>query len=291
MLLSMTGFGRANKTYKQQDIIVEIKSINSKFLDLKLKITQKYRQKELDIRRIVAPIAQRGKIDMVIDVVNRAPGANVFFNKDLFRTYYAELKGLSDELDIQHADIMQTIIRLPNIVVPDEGSIDEEEWAAVQATIKEAIASLTNFREVEGDVIRTDFELRVNTIKTLLEEVEPYIEERKVKMRERLRANFEEYVSKAAVDENRFEQELLYYLEKMDVTEEQVRLAQHCKYFLEVLNSKKSVKGRKLNFITQEMGREINTLGSKANHSGIQHVVVQMKDELEKIKEQLANTL
>ncbi|MGB0984785.1 MAG: YicC/YloC family endoribonuclease [Saprospiraceae bacterium] len=291
MLLSMTGFGRSESTHKQQDIIVELKSINSKFLDLKLRLPQKYREKELGIRQIISPIAQRGKIDVSIDVINRAPEGNFSFNRELFKSYFHELKSVSDELGIEQGDMIQSIIRMPNIVIPAQGSIDEEEWAALGKAIKMAMANLSDFRSTEGKVIEADFELRVTTIIRLLEEVSPLVIERKDQMRERLRQNFEEYVTKGAIDENRFEQELLYYLEKMDITEEQVRLSQHCKYFLEELGNKKKVKGRKLNFITQEMGREINTLGSKANHSKIQHIVVQMKDELEKIKEQLANTL
>lgn len=291
MLLSMTGFGRSESTYKQQDIIVELKSINSKFLDLKLRLPQKYREKELGIRQIISPIAQRGKIDVSIDVINRAPEGSFSFNRQLFKSYYQELKSVSEELGIVQGDMIQSIIRMPNIVIPEQGTIDEEEWAALAEAIKKAMANLSDFRSTEGQVIEADFHMRVSTIIRLLEEVEPFIIERKEQMRERLRQNFEEFVTKGAIDENRFEQELLYYLEKMDITEEQVRLSQHCKYFLEELGNKKKVKGRKLNFITQEMGREINTLGSKANHSKVQHIVVQMKDELEKIKEQLANTL
>jgi uncharacterized protein (TIGR00255 family) len=291
MLLSMTGFGRSESTHQQQDIIVELKSINSKFLDLKLRMPQKYREKELAIRQIISPIAQRGKIDVSIDVINRAPEGDFSFNRQLFKSYYQELKSVSEELGIVQGDMIQSIIRMPNIVIPEQGSIDEDEWSALAEAIKKAMANLSDFRSTEGKVIEDDFHMRVSTIIRLLEEVAPFIIERKEQMRERLRQNFEEFVTKGAIDENRFEQELLYYLEKMDITEEQVRLSQHCKYFLEELGNKKKVKGRKLNFITQEMGREINTLGSKANHSKVQHIVVQMKDELEKIKEQLANTL
>ncbi len=291
MLLSMTGFGRSEATFKEQDITVEIKSLNSKYLDLKLKVAQKYRAKELQIRQLITPIALRGKIDISIDVTNRAAEAEFFFNRELFKAYYQELNSLSEELGIQNADVMQTIIRLPNIVVPNENSLSDEEWQSLVDVIKSAMKKLEHFRRTEGKVIEDDFTLRVNTIIQLLKEVEPFVEERKVLMQERLRQNFQDNATKGAVDENRFEQELIYYLEKIDITEEQVRLAQHCKYFLEVLENKKNVKGRKLNFISQEMGREINTLGSKANHSSIQRIVVDMKDELEKIKEQIANNL
>lgn len=290
MLLSMTGFGRAETTHQEQDIIVEVKSLNSKYLDLKLKIAQKFREKELQIRQLIAPIAQRGKVDVMIEVINRAPEGDFSFNRALFKAYYKELNELQQELNLE-GDVMQTIIRLPDIVIPSTGSLDENDWQRLADTIKAAMEKFSHFRLTEGKVIEKDFALRVQNIERLLEELVPMIEERKDKMRERLRQNFEEFVSKDAVDENRFEQELLYYLEKMDITEEQVRLKQHCIYFTKELNNNKNVKGRKLNFISQEMGREINTLGSKANHSGIQHIVVQMKDELEKIKEQLANVL
>lgn len=291
MLLSMTGFGRTEVTFKQKTITVEIKSLNSKYLDLKLKLAQRYRVKELDIRQIITPTAQRGKMDVNIDVTNMGAEDDFSFNKNLFKSYYNELTGISSELGIDGGDILQTIIRMPNIVVPNEASLDEAEWNTVKGAIKESIEKLDHYRKTEGAVIEKDFSLRVNNISDLLEQISPYIDERKTHMRERLRQNFEDYVTKGAVDENRFEQELIYYLEKMDITEEQVRLKQHCKYFLQELNNKKRVKGRKLNFISQEMGREINTIGSKANNSNIQHIVVQMKDELEKIKEQLANTL
>ena len=287
----MTGFGRTEVTYKQRTITVEIKSLNSKFLDLKLKMPQRYREKELSICQIITPMAQRGKMDLMVDVVNMGSEDDFCFNKTLFKAYFKELTSVSQELDIQGGDFLQTIIRMPNVVVPNEGSLEAEEWAALAGAIKESIKKLDNYRMTEGAVIKADFALRANTIKSLLDQIVPFVEERKQKMRDRLRQNFEEHANKASVDENRFEQELIYYLEKMDITEEQVRLTQHCKYFLEVLNNKKRVKGRKLNFISQEMGREINTIGSKANHSQIQHIVVQMKDELEKIKEQLANTL
>ncbi len=291
MLLSMTGFGRTEVTYKQRTITVEIKSLNSKFLDLKLKMPQRYREKELSIRQIITPMAQRGKMDLMIDVINMGSEDDFCFNKTLFKAYFKELTAVSQELDIQGGDFLQTIIRMPNVVVPNEGSLEADEWAALAGAIKESIKKLDNYRITEGQVIETDFALRVNTIKDLLDQMVPHVEDRKQKMLDRLRQNFEEHATKSAIDENRFEQELIYYLEKIDITEEQVRLTQHCKYFLEVLGNTKRVKGRKLNFIGQEMGREINTIGSKANHSQIQHIVVQMKDELEKIKEQLANTL
>lgn len=287
----MTGFGRADTQYQSQDISVEMKSINSKNMDLKLKLPQRYREHELALRQLIAPAALRGKVEVTIDVVNRSPDGEFTFNKELYKAYYRELSALNAELGIDNGDIMQTIIRLPNIVLTNEGALDDGEWIALQAVVKQAMARLQDFRATEGQVLARDFKQRVELIASLLTDVAPHVEERRQKVRERIQQNFEELSAKDAVDENRFEQEILYYLEKLDITEEQVRLEQHCNYFLEVLDNGEPVKGRKLGFIAQEMGREINTLGSKANHSGIQRVVVQMKDELEKIKEQLANAL
>lgn len=287
----MTGFGRADTQYQTQDISVEIKSINSKNMDLKLKLPQRYREHELALRQLISPATLRGKVEVTIDVVNRAPEAEFTFNKALYKAYYRELSALNAELGIDNGDIMQSIIRLPNIVQLNENTLNPDEWTALEAVVRAAMARLHDFRATEGQMMATDFEERVARITTLLADVTPYVAERREKVRERILQNFEELSAKDAVDENRFEQEILYYLEKLDITEEQVRLQQHCKYFLEVLASAELVKGRKLGFIAQEMGREINTLGSKANHSGIQRVVVEMKDELEKIKEQLANAL
>lgn len=287
----MTGFGRADTQYEGQDIRVEIKSINSKNMDLKLKLPQRYREHELALRQLIAPAALRGKVEVSIDVVSRSPEAEFTFNKALYKAYYRELSALNAELGIDNGDIMQTIIRLPNIVIANDDTLPDGEWTALQSAMALAMQRLHDFRATEGQMMANDFRQRVELIVSLLADVTPLVAERREKVRERILQNFEELSVKDAVDENRFEQEILYYLEKLDITEEQVRLQQHCTYFLEVLASEEAVKGRKLGFIAQEMGREINTLGSKANHSGIQRIVVQMKDELEKIKEQLANAL
>ncbi|MEL7019982.1 MAG: DUF1732 domain-containing protein, partial [Bacteroidota bacterium] len=202
---------------------------------------------------------------------------------------HRELKQLTEELDLPQNDIVQAIMRIPNVVSAAHESITSEEWAIVEDALNDALDKFTAFRHTEGQAMETDLSLRVNNIADLLQQLHPYEKERVVRLRQRLKQSLEEHLNKDKIDENRFEQEVLFYLEKMDVTEEKVRLEQHCKYFLEVLQKKNTQKGRKLSFISQEMGREINTLGAKAYSSEIQRIVVQMKDELEKVKEQVAN--
>ncbi|MFK7806923.1 MAG: YicC/YloC family endoribonuclease [Saprospiraceae bacterium] len=291
MLLSMTGYGRAINTFQDKTITVEVRSLNSKFTDLRVKSPQNYRDKEHTIRKIVTAQTQRGKIDITIDVKSSAGDGEFALNKSLFRKYHQELTGLTQSLGIQKGDIIQSILRLPNVVAPDEATVDDEEWTAVEKTIQDAINTFTAFRKEEGMAMERDCTNRINHIIALLDTLAPHEKERIEKLKAKINRHMEEYVGKDNIDANRFEQEILYYLEKMDVTEEKVRLAQHCKYFLEELDSEKTLKGKKLSFISQEMGREINTLGSKANSSAIQHIVVVMKDELEKIKEQVLNTI
>ena len=291
MLLSMTGYGRAVNTYQEKTITVEIRSLNSKFTDLRIKSPQNYRDKESIIRKVVTTRTQRGKIDITIDVKSAAGDGEFALNQSLFKKYYQELSELSGTLNMPQGDILQAILRLPNIVAPDEATVDEEEWTAVEQTMNDAITVFTDFRREEGAAMEQDCTDRINSITELLGHIEPHESARVERLRNKINRNMEEYVGKDNIDANRFEQEILYYLEKIDITEEKVRLSQHCKYFLEELGTSKTLKGKKLSFISQEMGREINTLGSKANSSDIQHIVVKMKDELEKIKEQVANTI
>jgi len=292
MLLSMTGFGRATKSYQDKTISIEIRSLNSKFTDTRFKIPQNYKEKEPELRRIIIDKAKRGKIDLLIDIKSVSGDGEYGLNPELFKKYYTELKKLSSELGMPEGDYLQAILRLPNVVNTSGESVDEGEWKAVISTIHEAIDSFTKFRTAEGAAMETDCKLRINNIMEGLTQLDPFEKERVTKLRARLNQNMEEYVGKDNIDANRFEQEILYYLEKIDVTEEKVRLEQHCKFFVEQLDAtKEPMKGRKLSFISQEMGREINTLGSKANSSSIQRLVVQMKDDLEKIKELVANIL
>jgi len=291
MLLSMTGYGRAVNRFKEKTITVEVRSLNSKFTDLRFKIPQNYREKEPIMRRLVTDSTQRGKIDVSIDVKSPSGEAEFGLNSSLFKKYHKELSALSNEIGMGNGDMLQAILRMPNVVAAADNDLDEEEWNVLNQTVIEALEAFNNFRKTEGNAMEIDCTKRINTITSLLEKISPFESERVDRLKKKINKHMEEYVGKDNIDANRFEQEILYYLEKIDVTEEKVRLAQHCKYFVEELQGSKTLKGRKLSFISQEIGREINTLGSKANSSDIQHIVVQMKDELEKIKEQVANTV
>lgn len=291
MLLSMTGFGRVTDSFRDKTITIEIRSLNSKFTDTRFKIPQNYREKEAELRKIVTGAAQRGKIDINVDVKSLQGDGEYALNRNLFKKYYQEISQIAGELSISEENIIQTILRIPNVIASAENSLDEEEWAFLQATLKKALDNFVGFRRAEGAAMEKDCQIRIKSITDDLEQLKPFEAERVERLRTKIQNHMTEYVGKDNIDANRFEQEILYYLEKIDVTEEKVRLAQHCKYFLEVLNSPETLKGRKLSFISQEMGREINTLGSKANSSDIQRIVVRMKDELEKIKEQVANTI
>ena len=290
MLLSMTGYGRASKTFGEKNISVEVRAINSKMTDIRFKMPSNYKEKELELRRIISEQAERGKIDVNITIRSLNGEEGFMINHELFKRYYAELQGLTKELKIPKSDILGSILRMPNITGGDEETLEEEQWVATQETLTEAMKDFSRFRQTEGGAMERDMRSRTQNILNLLDQVTPFEKERVGKLRGRLKQNLEEFMAKENVDENRFEQEVLFYLEKIDITEEKIRLGQHCKYFFEQLDDKKNTsKGRTLNFISQEIGREINTLGSKAYSADIQHFVVQMKDELEKIKEQVAN--
>lgn len=291
MLLSMTGYGRASGSFGDKNISVEVRALNSKMTDLKIRLPGDFKEKELELRKLVTDHAERGKIDVLIDVQNADGAAMVSLNEALFRGYHRELSRIAGELGIEQTDMLQAILRIPNVVAATAGEADEEEWAAVCQVVTKALDNFKKFRLHEGKALEADLRLRVANILSLLAEISPFERERFERMRERIRNNMEETLGKESLDANRFEQEILYYLEKMDITEEKVRLEQHCNYFLEQMEHPKQSVGRSLGFISQEMGREINTLGAKAYDAEIQKFVVQMKDELEKIKEQLANVL
>ena len=291
MLLSMTGYGRVAKAYEDKTITVEIRSLNSKLTDVRLKIPQNYKEKEAEIRKLMADKAERGKLDVNIDVSSHQGDEAYGLNKALFTRYYNELKGLTEELGMEQSDMLQAILKLPNVVATAENELSENEWTALTSTINDALNNFYSFRLTEGSAMEADLRIRIEKITDLLSQLDPFEADRVQSLRQRLKQNLEEYVKKEKVDENRFEQEIIYYLEKIDITEEKVRLQQHCKYFIEVLDKKSTLKGRKLSFISQEMGREINTMGAKAYSSNIQRLVVGMKDELEKIKEQVANSV
>lgn len=287
----MTGFGRATGNYGDKTIIVELRALNSKITDVKLRIPGEYRDRETEIRKMVADHAERGKVDLLIEVQNADGAASVSLNEPLFRGYFLAVSKMADELGLSKAELLPSIMRIPNVVAYQSTETEEEEWIALQGVITEALVALRAFRKNEGSVLEEDLRQRVKFITDLLEEVTPFEQERFVRMRDRMRNNMEEAFGRENLDSNRFEQEVLYYLEKMDMSEERLRLAQHCKYFLEQTGNSTQSAGRSLGFITQEIGREINTLGAKAYDANIQRFVVQMKDELEKIKEQIANVL
>ena len=288
----MTGFGRAESKLHDKKFSVEVKSLNGKSSDVRLKIPAYFREKELVIRQMISSKLIRGKIDAIVSIASESGDDEYGLNKELFKKYYKELDGLKSELNIPEADIMASILRIPNVIQTQETDLNEEEWNVVSELIQSAVANLQNFRKTEGASLEKDLRHRVNSIATLLNQIEPFEKERMVVIKDRIRKNINEFFNNNAnSDENRFEQEIFYYLEKLDINEEKIRLSQHCKYFIEQLEQEGISKGRKLNFISQEIGREINTIGSKAQFSAIQQIVVQMKDDLEKIKEQLLNTL
>ncbi|MEL6657397.1 MAG: YicC/YloC family endoribonuclease [Bacteroidota bacterium] len=289
MLLSMTGYGRASGSWKEKTIMVEIRSLNSKYSDLRLKCSQNLREKEGELRKLVTDFAKRGKLEMTIEITSHAGDDEFGLNIPLFKRYFEALQGLGNEFDYQDQTLMSAILRLPNVAASSEGEMSSEEWAAILGVVKEALEKFQQFRRQEGAATAEDLSQRVHTISDLLEKVSPHEQDRIGAIRDRLYRSLEENLGKERVDENRFEQEVLFYLEKMDINEEKMRLSQHCQYFLEVLQSDNMAKGRKLSFISQEIGREINTLGAKAYSSNIQRLVVGMKDALEKIKEQTAN--
>jgi uncharacterized protein (TIGR00255 family) len=289
MLYSMTGFGKASVHHQHKTYTIEIRSVNGRHLDVRFKLPNTLKSKELELRSMIAQHALRGKVDFNIVVNSEEGDEDYTLNLRLLKQYYKQLDIIRRELNTTD-ELIPAILKLPNVVKPNDEDVTGEEWQAVIKGTTEALESLKTFRKQEGDALYEDLRLRSINILTLLDKTGNHEEERQKKVRERLENNLKELVQNE-VDQNRFEQELLYYLEKYDITEEKVRLEQHCNYFMDVLDGNDDSKGRKLNFISQEMGREINTLGAKANDASMQRLVVQMKDELEKIKEQVANVI
>ncbi len=291
MLLSMTSYGRASGQLSDQTIAIEIKTLNSKFIDLRLKIPPGLQEYEMDLRKILQDRLIRGKIEAVFTFENQQSSESYAINENAFKVYYKQISDLASGLNIDQSDLLSAIMRLPDIVLTDEMTISEDDWKVSQAVLEKAIEKLIGHRKEEGNAIAQDLRLQIKCILDQLEEILPHEATRVDKVRQRMSSSLAEYMSRDNVDENRFEQEVLFYLEKIDITEEKVRLRQHCEYFIQVLENKQPSKGRKLNFISQEIGREINTLGAKAYSSDIQRFVVLMKDALEKIKEHLANVV
>ncbi len=291
MIQSMTGFGKTILDIKNKTITLEIRSLNSKQLDVSARLPVLYKEKELELRNIISQSLERGKIDIsiFIDTIEKEKTPSI--NQAVVKNYYEQLKQISGELSVENIDhILPVIMRLPDTLKIEKQELDEKEWKQVKKGVKEAIHELISFRKQEGKALQKDIHHHVIQIIKLLDNIEPYEKERIAKIKTRINHNLSEFLATESIDQNRFEQEMIYYLEKVDITEEKVRLRNHCDYFLQTIKLKIPA-GKKLGFIAQEMGREINTIGSKANDSDIQKLVVQMKDELEKIKEQLLNVL
>ena len=286
MIQSMTGFGKATLQLPTKKITVEVKSLNSKGLDLNVRMPSLYREMELGLRNQIALKLERGKVDFSIFIESTAEQTSTKVNVPIVKGYMEQLRAVYAEAN--EVELMKMAIRMPDTMKIEREEIDENDWAQITTAIDEAIQNILNFRKDEGQSLEKEFQLRIGNIRQYMNEALALDHERVQTIKDRLHNAITEL--KVAVDENRFEQELIYYLEKLDITEEKVRLTNHLDYFLETIKGTEA-NGRKLGFITQEMGREINTMGSKSNHAQMQKLVVQMKDELEKIKEQVLNVL
>jgi len=291
MLKSMTGFGRTEKNVGDKTFLVDIKSLNGKQFELQLKMPAILRPFEFDIRRLLSEKLSRGSVDCTISLKDTGSAKPVTINTDLAKAYYKPLAELSAALNLDPSHILSTLVKLPEVITPSSETLSDTEWADFQGVLQGAIERLNKHRLNEGAMIEQDLLLRIDNIEKQQTEVIKLEPLRKQKIREGITRLLEENVGKENYDGNRLEQELIYYIEKIDITEEQVRLKNHCDYFKSLLAEKEETKGKKLSFILQEIGREINTTGSKAYDSTIQKAVVMMKDELEKAKEQVLNAL
>jgi len=286
MIQSMTGFGKATLQLPTKKITVEVKSLNSKGLDLNVRMPSVYREMELGLRNEIALKLERGKIDFSVFIEMTGEQTSTKVNVPIVKAYIDQMREVIADAD--QTELMKMAVRMPDALKTERDEIDENDWAEIQKVITEGLVNIHNFRIDEGKSLEKEFQLRIANIRQFMDETVALDAERIANVKERLQTAIDEL--KVNVDENRFEQELIYYLEKLDITEEKVRLSNHLDYFLETIEGTEA-NGRKLGFITQEMGREINTMGSKANHAKMQKLVVLMKDELEKIKEQVLNVL
>jgi uncharacterized protein (TIGR00255 family) len=286
---SMTGFGKSVCELPDKKVTIEIRSLNSKQLDLNLRTHTLYRDKEPELRQLLSRSLERGKVDFSLYVETAGENQTSAINHTLAAAYYSEIKKLAEATGATSTDYLALVLRMPDVMKQDRITPDENEWKQIAVAVENAIAAFNRFREDEGKILEAEFRQRIGLIQNKLSEIAKLDPQRAAGIRERLQKYLNENVPAGNVDQNRFEQELIYYLEKLDITEEKLRLQTHCEYFLNTMNEASS--GRKLGFITQEIGREINTIGSKANDAGIQKMVVEMKDELEKIKEQMLNVL
>lgn len=291
MLFSMTGYGRAEQTIGDKTYLTEVRSLNGKQFDLRLNIPALLKPFEFEIRNLLNEGLQRGSVECIITIKQNGATKPVSINKELAKAYYQPVAELADELQLQKGDILSTILKLPDVITPSTEMLTDEEWKGFEGILKEAIKALNEHRKDEGRSLETDLLLRIDNIEAHQKTITGLEPLRRTKIREGIVKILEENVGKENYDPNRMEQELIYYIEKIDISEEQVRLKNHCDYFRAILAEKETGKGKKLSFILQEFGREINTMGSKAYDSQIQQTVILMKDELEKAKEQILNVL
>lgn len=289
MIQSMTGFGRATLVLPKKKITVEAKSLNSKQIDINTRIPSFYKEKELDVRSYLSSTLRRGKIELAIFVENTGTDSQHKINQELVTSYMTSLQEVGAG-NVQTGELLSMAMRLPDAMKVEHQDFDKDEWLAVMNVVKEAVAALVDFRKTEGLSLEKDIKAQIATIERLHNEVPKYEQERIITIKSRISAKLTDVLQSVDFDRDRLEQEMIYFIEKLDVSEEKVRLKNHCSYFIETMNSEES-NGKKLGFISQELGREINTMGSKANHTEIQKLVVQMKDALEKIKEQTLNVL
>lgn len=286
MIYSMTGFGKAWVQLPLKKITVEIKSLNSKNLDLSVRLPQPYKEKELEIRNLIAQKLERGKVECSVYIEVTGEETSATINAPIVKAYIAQMKNILPDADA--TELMKMAVRMPDALKVERCELDEQEWQEIEKVLQQAIVNINDFRKQEGEKLGNDFNQRINSIKMFMQEVASYENERITNVKERLQQNLKEL--EVVVDETRYAQEIIYYIEKLDINEEKVRLTNHLDYFLETMQTAEN-SGRKLGFIAQEMGREINTMGSKSNHAEMQKLVVKMKDELEKIKEQVLNIL
>lgn len=288
----MTGFGKASGQIDERTVNVEIKSLNSqKGLDLTIKLPSKYREYEYALRSKASTVLQRGKIDIYITLEHNTAGSELSLNTELIKSYFEEFKKIANDVGASTENLLPTILKMPDVIGESHEEASEDELKRIEEILGSAIGEVESFRVMEGKSLETELSLRISNIQKLSADLSNEDKRRVVEIRERLANNLDTFVQKDKIDKNRFEQEVIYYLEKLDITEELTRLKSHNDYFKKVMEEKEDLKGRKLNFIAQEIGREINTVGSKANDAVMQKIVVNMKDELEKIKEQTNNIL
>ncbi len=294
MIYSMTGYGKAEDNIGSKSVTVELKSVNSKSFDCNVRTPSYFKAKEMEVRSILSKNLIRGKIELNVNYTALKTEQKYFVNKGLVENYYKDLKEISDSVGIENADktdFLSIVMQMPDVMLSEKEVLSEEEGERYIELVEKAVVEFNKFRAEEGLYLKKDLKDNIRTIESLLEKVEPFEKERIVTLRERIEKNLESLSDNPSIDENRFQQELIYYIEKLDISEEKIRLKAHCEHFIKTMEDDTISKGKKLGFIGQEIGREVNTLGSKANHAEMQKIVVFMKDALEKVKEQILNVL